>query len=265
MARPGWLPRWHLAPLGSPLPARESERDSRCKSLRRSWTRPTCSQSRGVTAIQISAPPKSVKAGDSFALTATPLDYRGGFLLGHTVQWSTSDVGVAVVTASGWVATLGRGPVVLQATCEGASASVSINVEEAAPAPKRARPTLTQTANVRARGGGASSDQTPAGVALTPAPVPGRVGGRPSSDTGALALRRVARRGGAESLQTVPNGPPCGRGGRPRRIRSGHSQGCARLGEHTASTSFDPCVPAPPPGCWPRSGILLDGRYRAPA
>jgi hypothetical protein len=93
-----------------------------------------------VTTIQISAPPKSVKAGDSFALTATPLDYRGGFLLGHTVQWSTSDVGVAVITASGWVATLGQGPVVLQASCEGASASVSINVEEAVPAPRRLRP-----------------------------------------------------------------------------------------------------------------------------
>jgi len=96
----------------------------------------------GVVAIQISAPPKSVKAGDSFVLTATPLDYRGGFLLGHTAQWSTSDVGVAIVTASGWVATLGPGSVVLQASCEGASASVSINVEEAAPAPKRARPPL---------------------------------------------------------------------------------------------------------------------------
>lgn len=93
-----------------------------------------------VVAIQISAPPKSVKAGDSFVLTATPLDYRGGFLLGPTVQWSTSDVGVAVVTASGWVATLGRGSVVLKATCEGASASVSIEVEEAARTPKRARP-----------------------------------------------------------------------------------------------------------------------------
>ncbi|HEV8453734.1 MAG TPA: protein kinase [Gemmatimonadales bacterium] len=93
-----------------------------------------------VTAIQISAPPKSVKAGDSFALTATPLDYRGGFLLGHTVQWSTSDVSVAIVTASGWVATLGQGAVVLKATCEGASAAVSINVEQAAPATKRPRP-----------------------------------------------------------------------------------------------------------------------------
>ena len=84
-----------------------------------------------VVAIQISAPPKSVKAGDSFVLTATPLDYRGGFLPGHTVQWSTSDVGVALVTGSGWVATLGRGPVVLKASCEGASASVSINVQRA--------------------------------------------------------------------------------------------------------------------------------------
>jgi serine/threonine protein kinase len=90
-----------------------------------------------VAAIQLSAPPKSVKAGDSFVLTATPVDYRGGVLLGHTVQWSTSDVGVAVVTASGWVATLGQGPVVLQATCNEASASVRIDVEEAARPPKR--------------------------------------------------------------------------------------------------------------------------------
>jgi serine/threonine-protein kinase len=94
----------------------------------------------GVVAIQISAPPKSVKAGDSFVLTASPLDYRGGLLLGQTVQWSTSDVAVAVITASGWVATLGPGPVVLKASCEGASASVSINVEEAAPGTKRLRP-----------------------------------------------------------------------------------------------------------------------------
>jgi len=94
----------------------------------------------GVVAIQVSAAPKSVKAGDSFVLTATPVDYRGGFLLGRTVQWSTSDVGVAIVTASGWVATLGPGSVVLQASCEGATASVCINVGEAPPAAKRPRP-----------------------------------------------------------------------------------------------------------------------------
>ena len=103
----------------------------------------------GVVAIQVSAPPKSVKAGDSFVLTATPVDYRGGFLLGRTVQWSTSDVGVAIVTASGWVATLGPGSVVLQASCEGASASVSFNVGEAAPAPKRVRPPLAKPREFR--------------------------------------------------------------------------------------------------------------------
>jgi serine/threonine protein kinase/uncharacterized protein YjdB len=101
-----------------------------------------------VTAIQISAPPKSVKAGDSFALTATPLDYRGRFLKGHTVQWSTSDVGVAIVTASGWVATLGRGSVVLTATCEGTSAAVGINVEEAPPATKHSKPSSPKPRNL---------------------------------------------------------------------------------------------------------------------
>ena len=97
-----------------------------------------------VAAIQVSAPPKSVKAGDSFVLTATPVDHRGGVLLGHTVQWSTSDVGVAVVTASGWVATLGQGPVVLQATCDEATASVRIDVEEAGRAAKRVEPPLAK-------------------------------------------------------------------------------------------------------------------------
>ena len=104
-----------------------------------------------VVAVQISAPPKSVKAGDSFVLTATPLDRRGGFLLGHTVQWSTSDVGVAVVTASGWVATLGQGSVVLTATCDGVDTSVDLNVEQAAPAPKRAKPPLPKPLNAEPR------------------------------------------------------------------------------------------------------------------
>ena len=57
----------------------------------------------------------------------------------------TSDVGVAVVTASGWVATLGQGAVVLQATCNEASASVRIDVEEAARPTKRVDPPLPKT------------------------------------------------------------------------------------------------------------------------
>jgi serine/threonine protein kinase len=91
-------------------------------------------------AIQISSPPKSVRAGDSFVLTATPLDSAGHPLSEPTVLWNTSDVRVAVVTAGGWVAALGRGHVVLTATRGGASASVNIDVAHAIPTQRPLRP-----------------------------------------------------------------------------------------------------------------------------
>ncbi len=85
-----------------------------------------------VAAIRISPPPKSVTAGDSFVLTASPLDRRDEPLLDRTVFWTTSDVSVAVIMPSGWVGTLGPGTAVLTATCERASASITVNVEAAA-------------------------------------------------------------------------------------------------------------------------------------
>ena len=81
-----------------------------------------------VAALHISPPPDSVVAGDSFALTATPLDRWAGPLSDRTVVWSVSDVSVAIVTAGGWVITRNPGLIVLTATCENASASVSVNV-----------------------------------------------------------------------------------------------------------------------------------------
>jgi uncharacterized protein YjdB len=81
-----------------------------------------------VAALHVSPPPESVSAGDSFALTATPLDRWAGPLTGRTVAWTVSDVSVAVVTAGGWVITRNPGLVMLTATCESASASVSVNV-----------------------------------------------------------------------------------------------------------------------------------------
>ncbi|MBA3319374.1 MAG: protein kinase [Gemmatimonadales bacterium] len=92
-------------------------------------------------AIQMSTPPRSVRAGDSFILTATPLDHFGQTLPELGVLWSTSDVQVAVVTAEGWVAALGRGQVTLTATRGAASGSVTINVEQAIPV---ARPPRAQ-------------------------------------------------------------------------------------------------------------------------
>jgi hypothetical protein len=96
-------------------------------------------------AVQISSPPRSVRAGDSFVLTALPLDSAAQPLLDAPVLWTSSDVQVAVVTAGGWVAALGRGQAVLTATCGLASGSVTIYVEQAQPstAPPQRPPRVT--------------------------------------------------------------------------------------------------------------------------
>jgi serine/threonine-protein kinase len=91
-------------------------------------------------AVQISTPPRSVRTGDSFVLTATPVDRVGRPLHHPTVLWNTSDVRIAVVTAEGWVAALGPGQVVLTATRGDASASVTIQVEPAIAAVLPVRP-----------------------------------------------------------------------------------------------------------------------------
>jgi serine/threonine protein kinase/uncharacterized protein YjdB len=83
-----------------------------------------------VAAVHISPAPETVNAGDSFGLTATPLDRWAGPLPDRTVTWNVSDVSLAVVTAAGWVMTRAPGMVLLTATCEGASASVSVNIGE---------------------------------------------------------------------------------------------------------------------------------------
>lgn len=90
-------------------------------------------------AVRISVPPRSVRVGDSFVLTATALDGAGSPLHEASVLWNTSDVRIAVVTAEGWVAALGPGQVVLTATRGEASGSVSFQVEAALPVAKPLR------------------------------------------------------------------------------------------------------------------------------
>jgi len=93
-----------------------------------------------VAAVHISSPPEAVYAGDSFGLTATPLDRWAGALSERNVSWSVSDVNIAVVTAGGWVITRNPGLVVLTALCEGASASTSVNVLDRVVEPVIERP-----------------------------------------------------------------------------------------------------------------------------
>ena len=100
-----------------------------------------------VAAIRISPPPKSVSAGESFVLTATPLDRRDEPLADRTVFWTTSDVSVAVIMPSGWVGTLDPGTAVLTATCERASASITVNIEAAARPPAPAQPVSPEALN----------------------------------------------------------------------------------------------------------------------
>ncbi|HET6797168.1 MAG TPA: protein kinase [Gemmatimonadales bacterium] len=91
--------------------------------------------SQKVAAVHISGVPQSVVAGDSFALTATPLDRWAGALKGRSVSWTVSDVALAIVAAGGWVVTRKPGSVILTAVCEGVSASVSIDIlQQAVPA-----------------------------------------------------------------------------------------------------------------------------------
>ncbi len=93
-----------------------------------------------VAAVHISAAPDSVVAGDSFALTATPLDRWAGALTDRSVAWSVSDVNTAVVTAGGWVITRNPGHIMLTAVCEGVSSSISVNVLDRTPEPIVSRP-----------------------------------------------------------------------------------------------------------------------------
>jgi uncharacterized protein YjdB len=93
-----------------------------------------------VAAVHISVAPEPVVAGDSFALTATPLDRWAGALTDRSVAWSVSDVNIAVVTAGGWVITRNPGHIMLTALCEGVSSSISVNVLERVPEPIVSRP-----------------------------------------------------------------------------------------------------------------------------
>jgi uncharacterized protein YjdB len=88
-----------------------------------------------VAAVDIADPPTSLTVGRSVALSATALDGANTPLRGRAIQWSSSDVRVAVVTGDGHVAALGPGSVVLTATCEGVRASVRVGVAAPVPGP----------------------------------------------------------------------------------------------------------------------------------
>jgi len=66
--------------------------------------------------------------GEHAAFTATPRDVNGSPLSGRVIVWSSSDAGVATVSQTGDVATLGVGTATITATSEGASGNASVTV-----------------------------------------------------------------------------------------------------------------------------------------
>jgi serine/threonine protein kinase len=218
-------------------------------------------------AIQLSSPPKSVRAGDSFVLTAMPLDHAGHPLSDAAVLWSTSDVRVAVVTAGGWVAALGRGQAVLTATCGLASGSVTIYVEQAKPAvppprrsplalPHASQPVSDHRSTWRRRGARARRRALAAGVGvLVGLGTVWLLGGLPTLPSvgprAALVADTIPGANAALAAATSPDSiPPINRGA-----------GASRAGAVATPRVRSRAVPTPKSaGSAPGAGLPIDSR-----
>lgn len=84
-----------------------------------------------VTAVQITgAPAAPVLRGAGVQLAAVARSASGAALAGRTATWTTSNAGVATVSAGGLVQAVGVGQVVITATVEGITQNVTLQVLE---------------------------------------------------------------------------------------------------------------------------------------
>jgi serine/threonine protein kinase/uncharacterized protein YjdB len=81
-----------------------------------------------VAAIRLGPVPESVEAGDTFTITATPLDPDGNELRGRVCTWSSGNDAVASVSEHGVVQTRRSGTVQLVCTCEGKTAVATVGI-----------------------------------------------------------------------------------------------------------------------------------------
>src|SRR2546429_145730 len=106
---------------------------------------------RKVKTVTVSPPTATVALGQTVQLTATLRDASGNVLTGRTVTWSSSNLAVATVSASGLV-TAGAvaSQATITATSEGQSGTATVTVVSNAPVA-----TVTVTpATARVAGGG---------------------------------------------------------------------------------------------------------------
>ena len=81
-----------------------------------------------VASVTVSPPSPSLQIGQTVQLTATPRDASGAPLGGRVVTWSSSDSGVARVSATGLVTGRATGSTTITATSEGKSGTATITV-----------------------------------------------------------------------------------------------------------------------------------------
>jgi len=83
-----------------------------------------------VYSVEVDPSEATVSVGDTLRLTATPrAEWYGVPLLDRTVVWTSGDPAVATVNATGLVAAVAPGAVIITATCEGKAGSAQITVQ----------------------------------------------------------------------------------------------------------------------------------------
>jgi len=83
-----------------------------------------------VATVSVSPPAVALDRGATLQLTAVLKNGSGGVLLGRSIVWSSDDASKATVSATGVVAGLGTGTVVVRATAEGKTGRAEITVNE---------------------------------------------------------------------------------------------------------------------------------------
>ena len=81
-----------------------------------------------VVSIKLGPIPETVGAGETFTVTATPLDGYGNELRGRVCTWSSANETVASITEAGVVQTHRSGSAQIICTCEGKTAVTTISV-----------------------------------------------------------------------------------------------------------------------------------------
>ncbi len=119
-----------------------------------------------VASVAVSPATAGLVVGQTASLTATPRDAGGGTLTGRSVTWTSSQLGVATVSASGTVTAIAPGVANISATVEGrvGSAVIAVSVVPVAAValnPASAGLTVGQTTTLVATGRDAAGNTLP--------------------------------------------------------------------------------------------------------